>query len=463
VKAAAVFGATHALTGTITGDGTSVTVAGRLVETTTGRVSGTFTKTCPNDDETCLQDGVLLAIGSALDAQGIAPQETPRVSKEAFPYYQRGLEYLRRDPLSYDAAIDQFRQALAVDPSSVLPQIALAEAYAQRYRDRSDAMTLAQAEAVLEAALPTSPDLPDLHAVLGEVRRLQGRYDAATRELLTAIQADPSNHIFQLRLGDVHAAAGQDADAQAAFERVIALQPRYWAGYLNYAVFHYNRGRFDEAARLLEQLVQWAPDNASALATLGAVYLGMGRHIDAEVVSRRACALRPIRTCYVNLGLALQRQRRTEEAIVEYERALTFGPPTETHLLNLADAYAYLGKRGEASGYFRRAIARAEERLRDNLQNSGLRAMLAYCLAQLGESSRARFEIEQALQHSPNDRSVLRYSVLMFESLGERDRAFEILRRSPRQVLEELEVSWGTEQMQRDPRYNAIATEVRSR
>jgi tetratricopeptide (TPR) repeat protein len=398
-----------------------------------------------------------------LDPRGIEPQELPRIAKEAMPYYAQGLEYLRSDPLSYDLAIDRFRQALAIDPSAVMPQIALAEAYTQRYRDRADSVTLAQAEAVLEAALPANADLPELHAALGEIRRLQGRYDAATRELLTATQADPSNHMFQLRLGDVYAAAGQDTDAQAAYERVIALQPRYWAGYLNYAVLRYNRGRFDEAERLLEQLIQWTPDNPSALATFGAVYLGMGRHIDAEAVSRRSCVLRPNRICYVNLGMALQRQRRPGEALAEYERALVFGVPSEAHYLNVADAYAYLGRRAEAIDYFRRAIARAEERLRDNLQSSGLRAILAYCLAQVGEASRAKFEIEQALQHSPSDRSVRRYGVLTFESLGDRVRALEILRGSSRQVLEELEVSWGTEQMLRDPRYNAVATEVRSR
>jgi hypothetical protein len=58
---------------------------------------------------------------------------------------------------------------------------------------------------------------------------------------------------------------------------------------------------------------------------------------------------------------------------------------------------------------------------------------------------------------------VRRYGVLTFESVGDRERALAILRGSPRQVLEELEVSWGTEQMQRDPRYQAIAAEVRSR
>lgn len=461
-KAAAVFGATHALTGRISGDGTSVWVEGRLVETATGRVSGTFTKTCRSDDETCMQDGLLRAIGSVLDPRGIEPQEAPPISTQALPSYTQGLEYLRSDPLGYDLAIDRFRQALAIDPSAVMAQIALAEAYTQRYRDRAEAMTLAQAEAVLEAALPDNAAIPELHAALGEVRRLQGRYDAATRELLTATQADPSNHIFQLRLGDVYAAAGQDADAQAAYERVIALQPRYWAGYLNYAALHYNRGRFDEAARLLEQLLQWTPDNPTALTTLGAVYLGLGRHIDAETVSRRSCALRPNRTCYVNLGLALQRQRRPEEALAEYERALTLGLPSEAHYLNVADAYAYLGRRAEATGYFRRAITRAEERLRDNVQNSGLRAILAYSLAQTGDS-RATFEIDQALRHSPSDRTVRRYAVLTYETLGDWDRAFEILRGSNRQVLEELEVSWGTEQMQREPRWAVIAAEIRAR
>jgi Tfp pilus assembly protein PilF len=463
VKAAAVFGATHALTGTITGDGRSVTVEGRLVETATSRVSGTFTKTCPIEDAACLQDGLLRAIGSVLDPKGFAPQESPRISKDALAYYLQGMEYLRRDSLSYDQAVARFRQALAVDPSAVLAQIGLAEAYTLRYNATGDATMLKEADAVLQAAMPANPELPELHAAIGNLRRLQGRYDAATRELLTALQADPSNYLFQLRLADVYAAAGQDSDAESAYERVLALQPRYWGGYVSYALYHYNRGRFDEAARLIEQVIQWTPDHAQTLVNLGTIYLSMGRPIDAETVLRRSCALTPGRICYVNLGMALQRQRRTAEAIVEYERALTFGPPTETHLLNLADAHAYLGNRTEATVYFRRAITRAEERLRDNLQNSGLRAILAYCLAQVGDSSRARFEIDQALQHSPNDRSVQRYGVLTFESVGERDRAFEILRRSTRQVLEELEVSWGTEQMRRDPRYDAIAAEVRSR
>ena len=462
-QAAAVFGATHVLAGHVKSNDGSVTVEGRLLEAGSGRVTATFTKTCPLDNEVCLQDGLLLAVGGVLDPQGFSPPESPPIAKAALPHYLQGIEYLRRDAFSYDLAIDFFQRALAADPSAVLAQIALAEAYSLRYRDTNDAVTLTAAEAVLQKVQLAHPDLPELHAVFGNLRRLQGRYDDATRELLKAVQGDPSNHVWQRMLGDVYAAAKQDSDAAAVYERVIGLQPRYWAGYLSYALFHYNRGRYDEAAQLLEQLIQWTPDHAQALAALGGVYVAMRRNADAEIVSQRSCSLKPTRACYVNLGIALQRQRRSEEAIAAYERALAFGTPTIALFLNLADAHAYLGKQTEARDYFRLAIASAEERLRIDLQDSGVRAILAYCLVQVGETARANSEIGQALQHRPDDRTVRRYGVLTFESLGQRERALEILRGSPRQVLEELEASWGTEQMRRDPRYEAVAAEVRSR
>ena len=219
----------------------------------------------------------------------------------------------------------------------------------------------------------------------GNLHRLEGHHEDALRELRQAIQADPSNHFFQRMLGDAYSAANQDAEAKATFESLIAAQPRYWAGYNSYAAFHYRRGRFDQAASLWEQLIQWTPDHAQALANLGAAYIALRRNTDAESVLRRSCALRPHRTCYLNLGMALQRQRRTQEAISAYTRALEFGTPTTTLLLNLADAHAYLGRRAEALGYFRNARTLAEAGLKVNLQDSAQRAMLAYCLGQIGD------------------------------------------------------------------------------
>ena len=47
--------------------------------------------------------------------------------------------------------------------------------------------------------------------------------------------------------------------------------------------------------------------------------------------------------------------------------------------------------------------------------------------------------------------------------MGQRDRALDVLRGVTSQVLEDLELVWGTEQLLRDPRYEAVAKEVRNR
>jgi serine/threonine protein kinase len=461
-QARAVFGASHALAGTITYEPELVTFAGRLLDTKTSQPAGSFQKTCPLDNTVCLQDGMLLAAAGVLVPHGLS-STPPAISAEAFPYYLQGLHYLRQDSLSYDLAISFLQKTLEKDPLSVQPRVALADAYMLVFRDRGDKAMLAASRKSLDEVLATHPGLPDLHASLGSLHRVEGRYDAAARELLVAVQADPFNHVFRLWLGQVYDLSGRDADAVAEFQKAIQLQPRYWEGYLEYARFDYRRGRFREAAGLLERLIEWAPDHAQGLGTLGAVYVAMGRNTDAERVSRHSCELTPGRACYVNLGIALQRQRRTHEAIAEYERALGFGAPPEMLFLNIADAYAYVGKRTEALGFFRRAAARAEESLKINLKNSGVRAILAYCKAQIGDRDGATFEIEQALQDSPEDKDVRKYGVLAYESIGQRDKALQTLRGSSREVLEDLELAWGTEQLRRDPNYPYVAMEVRNK
>jgi tetratricopeptide (TPR) repeat protein/tRNA A-37 threonylcarbamoyl transferase component Bud32 len=462
-SAIAAFGVTHVMTGTVKVEGQTVTVTGQLRKGNTPRPVGTFQKSCPLDNEICLQDGLYREIARVLDPQSASISQPAPISKQALPYYLQGLDYLRRDSTSYDLATGFFEQAMARDSAAVLPRLALADAQVLRFNDTRDKTALAAARSNLQDALATHADLPEVHASIGNLYRSEGRYQDAVRELQQAVQADPSNHFFLRMLGDAYDAANQEDDAVAAYEKVIALQPRYWAGYNGLAVLHYNRARFDQAATLLEQLIQWTPDHAQALTNLGVVYLALRRNTDAENVLRRACTLRATRQCHLNMGLALQRQRRTEEAIAEYEHALEFGTPSVTLLLNIADANQYRGRRSEALDYFRRAKTRAEDAVSANVQNSADRARLAYCLVQLGDRQRAEFEIKQALQHSPENRDVRWFSVLTFERLGQRDRALEILAEAPKQLLEELESAWGTEQLQQDPLYEDVARKVRSR
>jgi len=462
-QARATFGAGYILAGTMMQEVESVTLTGRLLDAGDSRVVASFQKTCPLDNAVCLQDGMLQEISNVFHPRGSASLQAPPISKEALPHYLQGLQYLRRDSVSYHLAIPFFQQAIASDASAPQPRVAMADAYILRFRDSGDRAMLAEARKILDAVLASHPGLREAHASLGVVLRFEGRYEDSIRELLLAVQSDPTDHVFHRRLGETYDLAGRDAEAMAEFQKVIEMQPRYWAGYLGFAVFHYRRGQFQEAARLLETLLQWAPDHAQGLSNLGGVYVDMGRNADAERVSRRSCEISPARLCYVNLGIALQRQRLTRQAIDAYNRALALGTPSLMQLLNTADAYAYIREQPEAEKFFRRAIAKAQEQLKVNLRDSGARAILAYCKAQIGDREGALFELEQALESAPQDKNVQKYAVLSYESLGLRDKALDTLRRLSKPVLHELEQAWGTEQLRTDPRYPSIAREIKNK
>jgi serine/threonine protein kinase/tetratricopeptide (TPR) repeat protein len=455
-------GATHILSGTVTSEADSIIIAGQFVQIGNTRPLGTFQKTCPIDNTACLEGGVLKEIGGMLEPGSFNPAASLPISRQALPYYLQGAMYLHRDSVSYDTAIPLLQQSLALDPSAVPPRLALADAAIQEYREKGNPAKLAAAREILRQIPAAHADVPEVHAVAGNLYRWEGQYEAAIGELRIAVHADPSNHIYHRLLAIAYYLSAQDSDAIEEFDKTLTLQPRYWAGYIDYAVFKHRRGRFQESATLLERLIQLAPDHAQALATLGGVYVDMGRNGDAERVSRRSCELKPGALCYDNLGIALERQHRIDEALSALLRALSFGNPDEMLLFTIADLYDYLGKREKALEYFKRTEARIEQTLRTNLRSSGFRAILAYCLVQTGESERAMFELDQALHSYPKDKNVQKYAVLTYEALGQRAKTLEVLRSVHKDVLEDIERARGSQELRKDPKFAEIANEIRN-
>ena len=462
-QATAALGASYYLAGAMTGDDQSLTVTASLFRAGQSQPAASFQKTCRLDSVLCLQDGLVRAMGGLLAPQAFVPAPSPQISREALPYYLQGLEYLRRDSLSYGLAIPLLEKGIELQPGAPQLRVALADAYLLRYRASTDRADLNLAGKILEEVLVSQGGLPEVHASLGVVLRLKGQYEEAARELRIALQADPSNHITHLRLAAVETARGNDAAAIAEFQKAIELQPRYWGNYVDFGYFQFARGRLGEAAAQLEQLVAMAPDNAQGLAMLGGIYADMRRNADAERVSRRSCEILPDRTCYVNLGLSLERQWRYREAFEAYDRALASGPPSVMAYMNIANLHASLGEDPQAREFFLKAIGIAQQRLKANVQDGGTRAILAYCKAQTGDREGAQFELEQALPSLSLDKNVQKFGVLTYESLGMRDQALETLRAVTPDVLTDLESAPVAAPLRQDPRYPQIAQEIRDK
>lgn len=77
--------------------------------------------------------------------------------------------------------------------------------------------------------------------------------------------------------------------------------------------------------------------------------------------------------------------------------------------------------------------------LRENPKLGYQRSFVAYIAARLGDRERAADEIGQALQLSPGENKVIRNAVLTYETLGQRERAMQVLEGATPEMLRELD------------------------
>jgi tetratricopeptide (TPR) repeat protein len=117
--------------------------------------------------------------------------------------------------------------------------------------------------------------------------------------------------------------------------------------------------RVSLALASLREAVQLDPENPVYRNAVGAVLLNLQRPAEAEPELRKAVELDPdFAEAHHNLGLALAEQRRFDDAIIAYRKALSF--PTyqtpEVAYYNLGNAYLALKKVREAEEAYRAAI-----------------------------------------------------------------------------------------------------------
>ena len=121
-------------------------------------------------------------------------------------------------------------------------------------------------------------------------------------------------------------------------------------------VFLENR-EFDEAAKHLRAALAIQPEYASALLNLAAVAQTQGDLAEAERLLRRSLELQDDAAAHANLGNLLARQRRTAEALPQFEAAAKLDPGDASARHNFGAALLAAGRLAEAESAFRAALA----------------------------------------------------------------------------------------------------------
>jgi tetratricopeptide (TPR) repeat protein len=98
---------------------------------------------------------------------------------------------------------------------------------------------------------------------------------------------------------------------------------------------------------------------------------------------------------------------------------------------NLGDAYYWApGKRAQAAGGYRKALALAEERLRVNPRDATVLGYTAYYHAMLNERRKALTRCQQALAVAPGDPELQFNIALAHNQFGEVNQTLEWLRKA---------------------------------
>jgi predicted O-linked N-acetylglucosamine transferase (SPINDLY family) len=156
-------------------------------------------------------------------------------------------------------------------------------------------------------------------------------------------------------------------EAEAAWRRIIALQPEHPAAYCDLGLVLLRKpGARAEAGAAFRRALELNPDFPEALCNLGGMLCDDGRTNEAEKMLRHAIELRPdMGAGYCNLGLLLLRTGRNTESIATLRRALEFDPNSAETLVNLGGVLREDWQLGEAEKVLRRVIA-----LRPDMSNA---------------------------------------------------------------------------------------------
>jgi eukaryotic-like serine/threonine-protein kinase len=257
----------------------------------------------------------------------------------------------------YQKALEQYRAALKLEPTSDMAQGGLAFTYEHLNQ-------LDDAEKIYKQAITVRPNYWATYNWLGLFYQRHARYE----------------------------------DARTMYSQVISLVPDSFTGYSNLGGVYVQQGHYSESIPLLQQSLSIRP-TAEASSNLATAYFQLHRYPEAATEFERAVRLdNKDYQMWGNLGDAYFWSDRRDEARKAYKQAIVLGEekllvnPRDFEVLSYVAMYhAMCGEREEAN-------RNLDAALRLNSKSPDLLFTAGIVYQQLGETSRALDSLERAVE-----------------------------------------------------------------
>lgn len=312
-------------------------------------------------------------------------------SVEAYQFYLRGRYYWnKRSAEGIRKAIEQFHQAIDVDPNYALAYAGLADCYLQleQYAGVLSSEMVPKARAAVDRALQLDDSLSEAHASSASIYQKQWRW----------------------------------AEAEEEIKRAISLNPNYPTAHHWYAYYFYIKRQFDDAMREIKRAYELDPLSPIISENLALVYLLTNNLNSAVEQCQRTIEFDPgFADAHYVLGFAYLKQGRNAEATAEFQKAVELSGRAGTYLGNLGYCYAVTGKHAEAL-----AILKELEEKYTKGESTG--QFLAGVYAGLGDKDRAFAWLERDFQQHSGQLPTITWR-LHFDDLRADPRYADLVRR----------------------------------
>src|SRR6266704_2177931 len=443
-------GVTHILEGSVQKSGDAVRVNVQLIKAANESHLWAETFDRKLTDIFSVETEVAKAIADQLRVKLTGEEEQVIASKptdnpEAYDAYLRGLAYSVKTGLNYAdqiAAQSYLKEAVRLDPKFALAWALLSQVDAVGYVTLSLQPTSAlreEARHAADTALDLQPDLAEALDAKGWYHYgCLKDYDTAVRYFQRARQLLPNNSQIPEALAYVARRRGEWDRSEAYCNEAEQIDPRNVTLLTQHAFSYIFLGRFPEALRKLDQVLDITPNDVDTLAEKALTAQAEGD------LTRAATLLNPLRPT-ASAPFALEAQvyqtilerrparliRRLKELLAEPDPALGYLNGELRFWLGWAQDLA--GDHGAAQESWRQARSELEPFLKEQPENFALIGDLALTNMGLGDKTAALALAERAIAASPIERdamdgpSSIEVLARVAAQTGESDRAIAAL------------------------------------
>jgi TolB-like protein/Tfp pilus assembly protein PilF len=287
-------GVAYVLEGSVRKSGDRVRITAQLIDSRDGAHLMSQTYDRDFSDVLKMQDeiaGSLVRVLQVEVSEHVLVSRSSLSNTQAYTLYLQGLHAKDRfDQQGFEQAVNDFQQALDLDPTFAGSAAGLANAYflLGQFGFMAPSVAFDKAREAAQRALKLDPKLAATHALLGNIEiAYEWDWGAASEQIQLAL-ADAPNDAYVLFVAAVQAQVmGRQDEALRLISASLAQDPLNPSSYLILSYVQIRRGRLDEAEAALRRTLEISPTFIFAHYYLGLVLLMRGDpHAGLEEVRR---------------------------------------------------------------------------------------------------------------------------------------------------------------------------------